>query len=219
MTPGNRPNQPSPRWTNLTDCLLRTRSLLFLRTPPASAAPRSRTCHPGTQRAAAPARPAQTHPAAHPGTSGFRGLSCHLHPLAKSHLVDADIAGDLGNRAATVKDESYRLRLVLRRIWSGVSNPFLALPTNRAAKPGVHRSGYGPRVDYRPTRMTSSYLFGIASCGPGVVAVRQQRSTSWGHNMRMVTPFCEAPADRHTWHNRRGITFLAWNVVCGPDRD
>jgi hypothetical protein len=26
----------------------------------------------------------------------------------------------------------------------GVSNPFLALPTNRAAKPGVHRSGYGP---------------------------------------------------------------------------
>ena len=26
----------------------------------------------------------------------------------------------------------------------GVSNPFLILPTNRAAKPGVHRSGYGP---------------------------------------------------------------------------
>src|ERR1019366_746102 len=26
----------------------------------------------------------------------------------------------------------------------GVSNPFLALPTNRAAKPGVHRSGNGP---------------------------------------------------------------------------
>src|SRR5450755_4666154 len=26
----------------------------------------------------------------------------------------------------------------------GVSNPFLALPTNRAAKPRVHRSGYGP---------------------------------------------------------------------------
>src|ERR1035437_4797291 len=25
----------------------------------------------------------------------------------------------------------------------GVSNPFLALPTNRAAKPGVHRSGNG----------------------------------------------------------------------------
>src|ERR1017187_6975933 len=33
----------------------------------------------------------------------------------------------------------------------GVSNPFLALPTNRAAKPGVHRSGYGPfftRLDH-----------------------------------------------------------------------
>jgi hypothetical protein len=29
----------------------------------------------------------------------------------------------------------------------GVSNPFLALPTNRAAKPGVHRSGYGPVAD------------------------------------------------------------------------
>jgi hypothetical protein len=27
---------------------------------------------------------------------------------------------------------------------NGVSNPFLALPTNRAAKTGVHRSGYGP---------------------------------------------------------------------------
>src|ERR1022692_2758944 len=32
----------------------------------------------------------------------------------------------------------------------GVSNPFLALPTNRAAKPGVHRSGYGP--DHRQRR-------------------------------------------------------------------
>src|ERR1035441_2271112 len=30
----------------------------------------------------------------------------------------------------------------------GVSNPFLALPTNRAAKPGVHRSGNGsPRPE------------------------------------------------------------------------
>ena len=28
----------------------------------------------------------------------------------------------------------------------GVSNPFLALPTNRAAKPGVHGSGYGPAL-------------------------------------------------------------------------
>jgi hypothetical protein len=28
-----------------------------------------------------------------------------------------------------------------------VSNPYLALPTNRAAKPGVHRSGYGPLFD------------------------------------------------------------------------
>src|ERR1035438_243033 len=29
----------------------------------------------------------------------------------------------------------------------GVSNPFLALPTNRAAKPGVHRSGNGPYLN------------------------------------------------------------------------
>jgi len=36
---------------------------------------------------------------------------------------------------------------------SGVSNPFLALPTNRAAKPGVHRSGYGPTL----TRNTVSF--------------------------------------------------------------
>ena len=30
--------------------------------------------------------------------------------------MDADVTGDLSNRAAAVKDESYRLRLVLRRI-------------------------------------------------------------------------------------------------------
>src|SRR5450755_2074642 len=32
----------------------------------------------------------------------------------------------------------------------GVSNPFLILPTNRAAKPGVHRSGYGPVAAFAP---------------------------------------------------------------------
>jgi hypothetical protein len=36
----------------------------------------------------------------------------------------------------------------------GVSNPFLALPTNRAAKPGVHRSGNGPAG----TQATQVYL-------------------------------------------------------------
>jgi hypothetical protein len=46
---------------------------------------------------------------------GLRGISCHLHPLAKSHLMDADVTGDLSNRTATVEDESYRLLLVLRR--------------------------------------------------------------------------------------------------------
>jgi hypothetical protein len=34
----------------------------------------------------------------------------------------------------------------------GVSNPFLALPTNRAAKPGVHRSGNGSLVTRIPGR-------------------------------------------------------------------
>jgi|ERR1017187_9870764 hypothetical protein len=49
---------------------------------------------------------------------GLRGISCHLHPLAKSHLMDADVTGDLSNRTATVDDESYRLLLVLSAlIW------------------------------------------------------------------------------------------------------
>ena len=42
---------------------------------------------------------------------------------------------------------------------SGVSNPFLALPTNRAAKPGVHRSGYGPVCQaYRLTSQTKRFV-------------------------------------------------------------
>jgi hypothetical protein len=47
--------------------------------------------------------------------AGLRGLSCHLYPPAKSHLMDADVPGDLSDRTATVDDESYRLLLVLRR--------------------------------------------------------------------------------------------------------
>src|ERR1035441_8199674 len=54
---------------NLTDCLSRTRSPLFLRTLPASAARRSRTCHPWTRPAAGSAPPARTHPAGRPGVS------------------------------------------------------------------------------------------------------------------------------------------------------
>src|ERR1039458_3569066 len=54
---------------NLTDCFSRTRSPLFLRTPPASAARRSRTCHPWTRPAGGSARPARTRPAGHPGVS------------------------------------------------------------------------------------------------------------------------------------------------------
>src|ERR1019366_7920998 len=44
----------------------------------------------------------------------------------------------------------------------GVSNPSLARPTNRAAKPGVHRSGNGslfrPAARRRPAAPTSGYL-------------------------------------------------------------
>jgi dipeptidase E len=40
--------------------------------------------------------------------------------------------------------ERYRAGKIPHRTLRDGSNPFLALPTNRAAKPGVHRSGYGP---------------------------------------------------------------------------
>src|ERR1017187_7713657 len=100
---------------NLTDCLSRTRSPLFLRTPPASAAGRSWTCHPGLgpqPDQLAPLGLAQRGIRVLPG---LRGSSCHLHPLAQSHLMDADVTGDLSDRTATVNDESYRLLLVLPR--------------------------------------------------------------------------------------------------------
>src|SRR5487761_1057585 len=42
----------------------------------------------------------------------------------------------------------------------GVSNPFLALPTNRAAKPGVHQSGNGPVLN-----CASEYGLSLLTCG------------------------------------------------------
>src|ERR1022692_3979417 len=100
---------------NLTDCLSRTRS------PPSC----ERCLHPqlGDRRFVIPGpgpQPDQLGPLrlAQRGIRvlpGLRGLSCHLHPLAQCHLVDADVPGDLSDRTATVDDKSYRLLLVLRR--------------------------------------------------------------------------------------------------------
>src|ERR1039457_4521150 len=100
---------------NLTDCLSRTRS------PPSC----ERCLHPqlGDRGLVIPGLAAQADQLGPLGLAqrgirvlpGLRGLSCHLHPLAQSHLMDADVPGDLSDRTATVKDESYRLLLVLRR--------------------------------------------------------------------------------------------------------
>src|ERR1035437_2762060 len=116
MTPGRCPNQPSPRWQRILLTAFREPGRHFF-------------CefhlHPqlGDRGLVIPglaAQPGQLGPLglAQRGIRvlpGLRGLSCHLHPLAKSHLMDADVPGDLSDRTATVKDESYRLLLVLRR--------------------------------------------------------------------------------------------------------
>src|ERR1022692_2400985 len=100
---------------NLTDCLSRTRS------PPSC----ERCLHPQlTDRGLViPGLSPQADQLGPLGLAqrgirvlpGLRGISCHLHPLAQSHLMDADVPGDLSDRTAAVKDESYRLLLVLRR--------------------------------------------------------------------------------------------------------
>src|ERR1017187_10336600 len=74
-------------------------------------------------------------------------------PLAQSHLMDADVAGDLSNRTAAVDDESYRLLLVLRRKCAACRTHISLSRKIRAAKPGVHRSGNGsiyPSTGGRP---------------------------------------------------------------------
>src|ERR1019366_3345523 len=115
-TPDRRPSQPSPRWQRI--------SLTAFREPG-----RHFFCelhlHPqltdrGLVIPGLGPQPDQLGPLglAQRGIRGYprcRGLSCHLHPLAQSHLMDADVAGDLSDRTATVDDESYRLLLVLRR--------------------------------------------------------------------------------------------------------
>src|ERR1022692_2949637 len=100
---------------NLTDCLSRTRS------PPSC----ERCLHPqlGDRGLVIPGPGPQADQLGPLGLAqrgirvlpGLRGLSCHLHPLAQSHLMDADVPGDLSDRTATVKDESYRLLLILPR--------------------------------------------------------------------------------------------------------
>src|SRR5580658_4398743 len=117
MTPGRRPNQPSPRWQRISLTAFREPGRYFF-------------CelhlHPqfGDRRLVIPGlgpQPDQLGPLGITqwsirGLPGLRSISCHSHPFAKSHLVDADVTGDLGDRAATVNDESYRVRLVLRSI-------------------------------------------------------------------------------------------------------
>src|ERR1022692_1950587 len=116
MTPGRCPSQPSPRWQRI--------SLTAFREPG-----RHFFCelhlHPqlGDRGLVIPGlapQPDQLGPLglAQRGIRvlpGLRSRSRHLHPLAQSHLMDADVPGDLSDRTATVKDESYRLLLVLPR--------------------------------------------------------------------------------------------------------
>ena len=117
MTPDNHPNQPSPRWQRILLTAFREPGRYFfcelhlhlqlgdgrLVIPGLSPQPDQLGPLGLTQRGVR-------------GLPGLRGISCHSHPLAKSHLVDADVAGDLSNRAAAVNDKSYRVCLVLRRI-------------------------------------------------------------------------------------------------------
>src|SRR5450759_3456643 len=116
MTPGSHPDQPSPRWQQI--------SLTAFREPGRHSSC-ERCLHPqlGDRGLVIPGLAAQADQPGPLGLTqrgirvlpGLRGISCHLHPLAKSHLMDADVTGDLSNRTATVEDESYRLLLVLRR--------------------------------------------------------------------------------------------------------
>jgi hypothetical protein len=58
---------------------------------------------------------------------------------------------------------------------SGVSNPFLALPTNRAAKPGVHRSEYGPRSELdQVTSELATARIKYASLGARIAGLEAQ---------------------------------------------
>src|SRR5512135_2472650 len=98
---------------NFTASLSRTRSLLFLRTRPASAARRS-------LRPVLIAGPKtdQLHPL---GLGQRRVRRCRrrlrvtglLHPFPQSHLVDTDVPGHLGYRPVSLDDELNRFRLVL----------------------------------------------------------------------------------------------------------
>src|SRR5450755_2069207 len=116
MTPGKCPDQPSPRWQRILPAAFREPGRYFF-------------CelhlHPqlgdrGFVISGLSPQPGQLGPLGLIQRririlSGLRGISCHFHPLAKSHLMDADITSDLSNRTAAVNDESYRLLLVLRR--------------------------------------------------------------------------------------------------------
>src|SRR5450631_1042235 len=164
MTPGRCPNQPSPRWQRI--------SLLVFREPGRHSSC-ERCLHPqlGDRGLVIPGLSSQPDQLGPLGLAqrrirvlpGFRGLSCHLHPLAQGHLMDADVPGDLSDRTAAVNDESYRLLLVLRRKCAACRTHFSLSRQIGAAKPGVHRSGYGPYLLRYPVESAAAAEAAILS--------------------------------------------------------
>src|ERR1039457_1289966 len=160
MTPGRCPNQPSPRWQRILLTAFREPGRHFF-------------CqlylHPqlGDRRFVIPGlgpQPLGPLGLAQRGIRvlpGLRGSSCHLHPLAKSHLVDADVAGDLSDRTATVNDESYRLLLVLRRKCAACRTHFslsrrigqLCIPRCVSASSTTLTAASGPTSGERPATL------------------------------------------------------------------
>ena len=59
--------------------------------------------------------------------------------------MDTDVASDIGDGSISLDDESYRLILVLLSKATACRTHFSILPTNRAANPCVHSTGYAPR--------------------------------------------------------------------------
>src|SRR4051812_29831024 len=98
---------------NFTAFLSQTRSLLFLRTPPASAIRRSspsRLSVPHGAELTQPLRLAQRRVSRNGGRLLVAFL---LHPLAQRHLVHADIARHFYDRPTALDHEGHRLGLVL----------------------------------------------------------------------------------------------------------
>src|ERR1039457_3463782 len=197
MTPDRRPSQPSPRWQRI--------SLTAFREPGRHSSC-ERCLHPqltdrGLVIPGLGPQPDQPGPLglSQQGIRGYprcRGLSCHLHPLAQSHLMDADVAGDLSNRTAAVEDESYRLLLVLRRKCAACRTHFSLSRKIRAAKPGVHRSGNGSdlsSLDSARSRISSARSDSPSGASGDIPAAAASRAT-FTHLPRVIswTPMLRA---------------------------